>query len=193
MTLDYKQELKIWLFYFGTLFLSIYVHEIGHCIPAWISGYTAIPTPAKEYINGTIPDGLRQNIALGGIFCSVLFSVIILIAYFLKSFNFSSTLLAGAIAMPGLYTLRFILAGRGHDATEFQDAQSVLGLSYFGHSLDWIFLILFLAGLIIWVIKSKPRFKVIWTLIIGFVLTFIFVICLQSFNNLIFDPIFQSQ
>jgi len=68
-----------------------------------------------------------------------------------------------------------------------------LGLNYSGHSLDWIFLLIFSTGVIIWVIKSKPGNKVIGRIFIGFVLTFIFIVGLQSINNAIFDPIFQTK
>jgi len=49
----------------------------------------------------------------------------------------------GAITAPGLYALRFILAGRRDDATEFQVALAALGLSYSGHAADWLFVTLF--------------------------------------------------
>jgi hypothetical protein len=188
---EFKIELKIWLIYFATIFFSSYIHEIGHCIPAWINGYGAIPTPAKEYVSSSVPVSLTKYISLGGIICSILFTITILIAYLVKSFKYSSVLLAGAIAVPGLYTLRFLLTGRGHDATEFQETQSVMGFDYSGHFLDWIFLTLFLTGAILWIIKSKPRIKVGTRLLIGGILTLIFVIGLQSINNLVFDPIFN--
>jgi hypothetical protein len=193
MKIEYRAELKIWLIYFMTILFSTYIHEIGHCIPAWINGYRAIPTPAKEYISITIPFGLKQYISLGGIIGTVMVAIIILILYSVNPYNFNSALLAGAIATPGFYTLRFILAGRGHDATEFQEAQSALGLNYSGHSLDWIFLLIFSIGVIIWVIKLKPSYKVIGRIFIGFVLTLIFIVGLQSINNAIFDPIFQTK
>jgi hypothetical protein len=193
MKIEYKAELKIWLIYFGIILLSTFIHEIGHCIPAWINGYRAIPTFAKEYMSGTIPSGLMQYISLGGIIGSVLVSIILLILFSVKTYNFNSALLAGAIATPGFYTLRFILAGRGHDATEFQEAQSALGFNYSGHSLDWFFLIIFLIGAIIWILKSHPSYRVIGRIFTGFVLTLIFIVCLQSINNIIFDPIFQAK
>jgi hypothetical protein len=89
--------------------------------------------------------------------------------------------------------LRFILKGRGHDTTEFQEAQSALGLSYSGHSLDWIFLILFVFGVVVWIIISKPHYKIIGRLSVGIVLTFIFIVGLQVINNAIFDPILQPK
>lgn len=188
-----REELKVWLIYFVIILLSSYIHEIGHCIPAWINGYWAVPTPAKEYMSLTIPNGLQEFISLGGIIGTATVSIIILIIYSVKSYNFSSILLAGAIATPGFYTLRFILFGRGHDATEFQEAQSALGLNYSGHSLDWLFLSIFSFGIITWIIKSNPSYKVISRIFIGFVLTFIFIACLQKINNTIFDPIFQPK
>lgn len=188
-----REELKVWLIYFVIILLSSYIHEIGHCIPAWINGYWAVPTPAKEYMSLTIPNGLQEFISLGGIIGTATVSIIILIIYSVKSYNFSSVLLAGAIATPGFYTLRFILFGRGHDATEFQEAQSALGLNYSGHSLDWLFLSIFSIGIITWIIKSNPSYKVISRIFIGFVLTFIFIACLQKINNTIFDPIFQPK
>ena len=92
-----------------------------------------------------------------------------------------------------MYTLRFILVGRGHDATEFQEAQAMLGLNYSGHFIDWLFLALFLTGSLVWIIKSKPDFKITGRLFAGVILTAIFVVGLQVLNNAVFDPIFQSQ
>jgi hypothetical protein len=193
MNVDLKNESKIWIVYFIAIICSIYLHETGHCIPAWLHGFRAIPTPAKEYISGDISPDLKQVISLGGIIGSVLFSVIVMLMFLFASFRYSLSLLSAAIAVPGVYSLRFILQGRGHDSTEFQEAQSALGLSYSGHSLDWFFLALFICGAIIWIIKSKPKFSITGRLLIGFVVTLIFVIALQKFNNDLFDPIFLSK
>lgn len=192
MKIEYRSELKVWLIYFVIIFFATYIHEIGHCIPAWINGYQAIPTPAKEYMSANVPFELKQFISLGGILGTVIVSIIILILYILNPFTLNTSVLAGAMATPGFYTLRFMLAGRGHDATEFQEAQSALGLNYSGHSLDWVFLIIFSIGVVVWGIKSKPSYKVLGRIILGFVLTLIFIVCLQNINNTIFDPIFQT-
>jgi len=114
-----------------------------------------------------------------------------MVLYLVKAFTYSSTLLAGSIVVPGIYTLRFLLVGRGHDATEFQEAQSALGLSYSGHSLDWFLFALFVFGIAIWIIKSNPSIKIIGRILFGSVLTVIFIIGLQVINNAIFDSIFQ--
>ena len=191
MSLDIRTELKIWSVYILTVFISIYIHEIGHCIPAWIEGVRAIPTLAKEYIMEEIPYTLKQNISLGGFVATVLFSLIIILWYLLRSSKYGSAILAGAIAVPGLYTLRFIVVGRGHDATEFQEVQSALGLTYSGHSLDWIYLILTLVGVVAWILKSKPNYKITVRLLIGLVITIVIIGGLQEINNAIFDPLFQ--
>jgi hypothetical protein len=136
---------------------------------------------------------LKQFVSLGGIMGTVIFSLIILFFFLTKPHRFNSALLAGAIVTPGFYTVRFIISGRGHDATEFQEAQSALGLSYAGHSLDWFFLVLFLFGIALWIFKSKPGYRIIGRLSVGFVLTLIFVVGLQVINNAIFDPIFQPK
>ena len=192
MKIDFKLEIKTWIIYFVTIILSVYVHELGHSICAWIHGYRAVPTPAKNYVIDAIPGNLQQYISLGGIVGSILFVFIIFFLYVYKTFKFNSAILAASIVAPGMYTLRFILKGRGHDETEFQEAQSALGLNYSGHSLDWLFLILFLSGIVLWIIKSKPNYKISGRLFIGFILTFIFSIALQDLNNAIFDPMFKS-
>jgi len=192
MRIHFKNEVRIWSVYFLTILLSAYIHEFGHCIPAWAHGFRAIPTPAKEYIMGTVPMDLKQIVSLGGIIGTVLVCLMLLVLYFFNADRYHAAMLAGAFALPGLYTLRYFLIGRGHDATEFQEVQSAIGFSYSGHSLDWFFLILFLSGTAVWIFKSKPGFRTAGRLIIGFVLTFIFIVGLQEVNNAIFDPIFQS-
>ena len=191
MNLDIKAEINVWSIYFLTIFLSIYVHEIGHCLPAWIEGVRAIPTPAKEYITDDIPINLKQSISLGGIVGTVLFSLMVFVFYLKKYFKYGSAILAGSIAVPGIYALRYFIIGRGHDGSEFQEAQSALGLSYSGHSLDWLFFALFILGVVIWIAKSKPNYKIAGRILVGLVLTMIFIVGLQSINNTIFDPIFM--
>lgn len=192
MPLKINTETRVWGIYFLTLLLAIYFHELGHCITAWIEGVRAIPTPAKEYINHDISESLQQKVSLAGIIGTVSFTVLSIIFFIVKNLKYSSALLAGALAMPAMYTFRFFLVGRGHDATEFQEAQAALGFNYSGHSIDWVLLVLFLLGAGIWFIKAKPGFKIAGRLVLGFIITLIFVVTLQSLNNAIFDPLFQS-
>ena len=193
MKIDYKQESKLWATYFATILIAMFVHEVGHCIPEWVHGYFAVPTLAKEYSSDFTPKDLNQPIALGGILGSVFFTLTILLLYIIKKNRISSSVLAGAIAMPGLYSFMFFIKGRGHDGTEFQDAQSVLGFSYSGHSIEWIFFTLFLVGSIAWYLKTKPGIRIIKRLLIGFVVTVIITSVLQDTNNAIFDPIFLTK
>lgn len=188
-----KRGLDIWVVYFITILLTVYIHEVGHCIPAWIHGYWAVPTPAKEYISVRIPANLFPYISLGGVMGTIISTITVLVLYQFRTHRFGSSILAGAIVTPGFYTLRFILVGRGHDSTEFQEAQSALGFSYPGHSLDWVFVILFLLGIAVWIIKSKPNYRITGRLLIGFVLTIIFIVGLQKINNAVFDPLFKSE
>jgi hypothetical protein len=188
---DWKTDFKIWGCYFFTIFIVTFLHEIGHCIPAWINGYPAIPTPAKEYSLTTIPSGLLKYVSLGGLTATVLVTVFAIVFFFNSSYKYKEVLLAGTLAMPSVYTFRFILIGRGHDATEFQEAQSALGLNYSGHFFDWLFLAIAILGATVWFIKKKPKSKIAGRLLIGLVVSIVFIVLLQKINNLIFDPVFS--
>jgi hypothetical protein len=105
-----------------------------------------------------------------------------------------SALLAGAMTLPGFYTLRFLLAGRGHDATEFQEAQAALGWSYSGHALDWLFLGLFAVAGTLWFCRTRPSVtsRLVVRLVVGAVVGLVVLVLLQSVNNAVFDPLFQA-
>jgi hypothetical protein len=190
--MKYRIELKSWSIYFATLLIACFIHEIGHSLPAWLHGYVAIPTPAKQYIPPNIPIGIQEGISFGGLAGTILFAFSVLISALIIKTQFNWAILAGAIATPGFYSLRFILFGRGHDATEFQEAQSFLGFSYSGHLLDWIFLFIFILGILVWIYKCRPNYKITGRILIGFILTIIFIMGLQTLNNLLFDPILQK-
>ena len=190
MLLQYRVECKTWAIFFATILISFFVHELGHCVVAWFHGLKAIPTPAKEYlIAGNIPAGVNEGISLGGPTGTALFSVMAIIFFKTTKLKYRSSFLAGGLATPGMYCLGFLLIGRGHDETEFQEAQSALGLPYAGHVLDWFFLTLFLVGVVAWVISVKPSYRIMPRLIIGFVVALFFAAGLQKINNTIFDPI----
>jgi hypothetical protein len=63
---NYIAELKCWSIYFLTAMLGIWIHEIGHCLPAWLNGIAAFPSPANEYILHPVSTDLNQYISLGG-------------------------------------------------------------------------------------------------------------------------------
>jgi hypothetical protein len=183
---------KPWFLFAGSFVGSAYIHEIGHCLLAWLQGCLAIPTPAKEYFLRPPPPGAQNLIALGGILGSVAVLLGAMCWLYFRPDSTRSALLAGAMTIPGFYTLRFLLAGRGHDATEFQDAQAAIGLSYSGHALDRVFLGLFVAAAVFWFWRIHPRisFRLFGRLILGAVVALVLVVVLQSANNAIFDPIF---
>ena len=126
-----------WLVFAVAIVGSVFIHELGHCTVPWLHGYPAIPTPAKEYILKPLPEGVQNQMALGGVLGSVIALVAASVWVQLRPSAISSSVLAGAMTASGFYTLWFILAGRGHDGTEFQEAQAALGLSYAGHGVDW--------------------------------------------------------
>jgi hypothetical protein len=191
MQLNYKSEIKIWFVYFVTIIIADFIHELGHCMIAWVNGIPAIPTPAKTYTLENLPVHLTNAFSLGGIAGTIVFSLVIVLAYLFSSSNFNSAVLAGALANPGMYSFLFFFKGRGHSGSEFQNAQAALGQSYSGHFLDWLLISIFIVGAITWFIKSKPGLKIIPRIIIGIVISILFLSALQDLNNKIFDPLFN--
>ncbi len=184
-----------WLVFAAAFVASVYVHELGHCTVVWLHGYPAIPTPAKEYILKPLPGGIQNQMALGGIVGSVIALVAASLWLHLRPGATSSSVLAGAMTAPGFYTLRFILAGRGHDATEFQEAQAALGLSYAGHGVDWLFVSLFVVATIFWFwrTRARPTPKLLVRLVVGAVAALVLLALLQSINNRVFDPLLEPK
>ena len=184
-------QVKLWSQYFLIVLLTIFIHELGHCVIDWSLGIHAIPTPAKTYALNSYPAYLEHKSTVGGIMATLIIAVAGLIIYYRNPSRFNTVLLAGTIAMPVVYSLLFTLKGRGHGDTEFQYAQEMLGFSFSGHALDWIFIALIICAFSLWILPSKPKLKAIIPVMIGIVLTFIFVVVLQELNNFIFDPLFE--
>ena len=184
-----------WLFFAVAIVASIFIHELGHCTVTWVYGYPAIPTPAKEYILKPLPEGVQIQMALGGIIGSVIALVAASLWFHRRPGSISSSILAGAMTPPGFYTLRFILAGRGHDATEFQEAQVALGLSYAGHGADWLFVSLFVMATVFWFwrTRARPTPKLVVRLVVGAIAALVILVLLQSINNRLFDPLFEPR
>jgi hypothetical protein len=187
----YKSKIKTWGIYFATFITAILVHELGHCVVAWWHGLKAVPTPAKAYLPESISSQLVNAFSLGGVLGTVGFSLAIISLFIVRKFNFDSSVFAGAMASPGLHSLFFLLKGRGHDATEFQEAQAALGQSYSGHFLDWLFVIILIVGTLVWIIGTKPSYKLIPKIALGVILSVVFISVFQDLNNRIFDPIFS--
>jgi hypothetical protein len=186
---------RLWVIFASAIVASIFIHEIGHCLVAWVYGCPAIPTPAKEYILQPLSPAAQNQVALGGIIGTVAVLVGALCWMLRHPTPTRSALLAGAMTAPGFYTLRFLLAGRGHDATEFQEAQAAMGLTYSGHVLDWMFLGLFLMAAALWLWRTRPRltWRLVGRLFIGAVAALVVLVLLQSVNNTVFDPFFQPR
>ncbi len=184
-----------WLLFAAAILASVFIHELGHCTVPWLHGYPAIPTPAKEYILKPLPEGIQNQMALGGIIGSVLALVAASLWLHLRHGAISSSILAGAMTAPGFYTLRFILAGRGHDATEFQEAQAALGLSYPGHGVDWLFVSLFVVATVFWFwrTRARPTPRLVARLVVGSIAALVFLALLQTINNRVFDPLFEPK
>jgi hypothetical protein len=89
-----------------------------------------------------------------------------------------------------VYTFRFLLVGRGHDATEWQAAQAALGLPPAGHAIDLFFLCLLISGLVVWSIRLRPRLSALLRLVILAMVGIILLIVLQAGNNAVFDRMF---
>jgi hypothetical protein len=183
----------LWLLFIAAIVASFFVHELGHCGVAWLHGYAAIPTPAKEYLFEPIPERVQYQVALGGILGSVAALLAGVSWLYRHHTAASSALLAGVMTAPGFYTLRFILAGRGHDATEFQEAQAALGLSYSGHAADWLFVSLFVITTVLWFLRTRTRLtpRLVGRLALGAIAALVVVVLLQNVNNALFDPLFQ--
>jgi len=187
-------EPRRWLVFVSAIVASVFVHEIGHCVVAWVFGCPAIPTPAKEYLLRPLPATAQSQVALGGMIGTVTVLVGVLVGMLRHPTPSRSAVLAGAITLPGFYTLRFLLAGRGHDATEFQEAQAAMGLSYSGHALDAMFLGLLVVVAILWFWRMRPRMtcRLGCRLAIGVLAALIVLVVLQSVNNMVFDPLFHN-
>lgn len=187
-----KEVIKTWALYFVFVLLAIFVHELGHSVAAWVMGYKSIPTFAKAYPLETIPPHAEQYISLGAIAGNIIFAAAAVYLFFKSAYKYKAVVLAAAIASPGVYSILFLFKGRGHDGTEFQEAQAAMGFSYSGHSADFLFLFMFIAGLVMLSYKLKITFKIAGLFLVGVILTFIFIVALQIINNRVFDPLFLS-
>lgn len=173
--------------------LSVFIHEVGHCLVVWLHGLRAVPTFVKQYPIDPVPEALEKYVALGGIAGTLFGAAAGITLYVCRPTILNSVLLAAGISSPAMYSALFALKGRGHDATEFQDAQSAIGLSYSGHFLDWLFLWITLLSVVLWTVVSKPSIKALPKFLLGAIVTFFFIAALQKVNNLIFDPLFDPE
>ena len=183
------------LIFTGVCLGGLYVHEIGHAVFGWVQGIPILPTPAKEYILQPQVDWHQKAwISFGGVMATAMLVIGVLPWYVRAHRPTADAVLAGVLLPTGVYTLRFLLAGRGHDGLEWQEAQSAVGANPSGHAIDLLFLALFLAGCAALAIRGRTSFR--WRSLLRVValalLGLAVVVVVQVGNNAIFDRFFRE-
>ena len=183
-----KLSLRYILLFSATVIAAVYLHEIGHAVVGWVNGVAIIPTPAKEYILRSQLDWSKEIwIALGGVIGTTVAALAAALYFWRKPCSDREAILAGAFLPLALYTLRFLLVGRGHDGTEWQAAQAALGLPPAGRAIDFFFLSLLIAGLGVWAIRLHPRLSSVLRLVTMAIIGITLLVVLQAGNNAVFD------
>ena len=183
------------LLFLSASVLSMYVHELGHAVAGWFQSIPVFPSLAKEYV-------LRANIewreqiwiAFGGPAATAIVASLAILWASRNQGRASSAVLGGVLVVPALYVIRTLLAGRGHDGLEWQEAQSAIGLNPNGHVLDLFFILLFFAGCA--VLAARDELQIEWRsmarwLSLGLV-GVMTMIAIQVANNAVFDPHFPK-
>jgi hypothetical protein len=192
---EMKAHLRFGLIFSAACLGAIYLHEIGHAVAGWLQGIAVVPTPAKEYVLQSEVEWSQQIwISFGGVAATLLLTLGTLLWYAFKRVPraWSDAAVAGVFLPAGLYTLRFLIVGRGHDAWEWQATQAALGVDPAGHLIDFLFLLLSLAGIVAAAIRGRAALrlasipKIAGLAFAGLVL----VILIQVTNNALFDRVF---
>ena len=189
-----KARVRYALIFTGTTIAGAYLHEIGHAVAGWMQGIAVFPTPAKEYIlRPQVYWNQEIWIALGGVVGTTL-AVVGATLYFLRERGpVGEPVLLGALLPAWLYTVRFFLFGRGHDASEWQAAQTALGLAPAGHGIDVFFLCLSLAGIMVWGLRLRFPLRNSLLRLVGLAIGgVILLMLLQAGNNSLFDRFFPT-
>jgi hypothetical protein len=189
-----KASVRYALVFVGTTIGGVYLHEIGHALAGWIQGIPVVPMPAKEYILRPQVDWNQEIwIALGGIVGTTL-AIVAASLYFLRERRpEAEAVLLGALLPSCFYTIRFLLVGRGHDGSEWQAAQTALGLAPAGHGIDVFFLSLSLAGILVWSFRLRSPLRYQLLRLVGLAIGgAILLIVLQVGNNGLFDRFFPA-
>lgn len=176
--------------FLAALIAACVIHEFGHAVAAWVQGIASIPTPLKAYV---ISHGIRWEqeawILFGGVAGSILCSGCALVWYGIRTRKQGEAILAGILAVPVVYSIRFLLVGRGHDGVEWQGAQTVIGVSPTGHLVDYVFLFVVFAGIVAWVVRRRSDLHLLSFAKLAVLIVFAFVALalLQNLNNHLFD------
>lgn len=188
-----RRRVRYALIFSVAVIAGVYVHEIGHAIAGWVCGVAVVPTPAKEYVlQAQLGWRTETWIALGGVIGTTVSILAAALYFWRKPSSTSEAILAGAFIPPGLYTIRFLVVGRGHDGTEWQAAQAALGLPAAGHAIDVFFLCLTIAGFIIWGVRLRPLPRSALRIVALAVAGTILLVALQVGNNAVFDRVFPA-
>lgn len=189
-----RERLHFASIFMAICFIGCCIHEFGHAVFGWVQGIPVLLTPAKEYIlQAEVDWNQRARISLGGVVATALLAVGVLLWYALTRRQDADAVLAGVLEVPFAYTLRFALAGRGHDGMEWQGAQSAVGASPSGHLVDIVFLCIVAAGLVVWGFRRRRSIgpalllKAAGLAVAGV----IFLVFLQVGNNAVFDRYFS--
>ncbi len=175
----------------GALIGAVYLHELGHAVAGWTEGIAVVPTPAKEYVlQPQLGWNMEIWIALGGIAGTTVAAIAAAVYFWRKPCPDSEAIQVGAFLPLGFYSLRFLLAGRGHDGLEWQAAQTALGLRPTGHAIDVFLLVLLVVNLAIWVHRIRPRLASWLRLATLATAGIILLVALQAGNNAVFDHLF---
>lgn len=190
-----KLSIRYMLIFSGAVIAGVYLHEVGHAAFGWLEGVAVFPTPAKEYVLQAQLDWSKYTwVALGGVVGTTVAALAAVVYFGCNPSLDSEAILAGALVPPGVYTLFFLLAGRGH-GREWQAAQTALGLLPAGHAIDVFFLCLLIAGILVWGLRGveESRAPKLWSLLrlvtLGICGTLLLVV-LQVGNNAVFDRVF---
>lgn len=190
---DVKLSIRYVSLFVGALIAGVYLHEIGHAIAGWALGVAVVPTPAKEYV---LQSQLAWNkeiwISLGGPVGTAAAASAAILYLWRKPGSDSEAVWAGAFLPLLVYSVRFLLAGRGHDSTEWQGAQTALGLRPAGHAIDIFFLCLLIGGCTVWFFRLHPPLRSLLRLTALGIVGIAFLIALQAGNNAVFDRAFPD-
>jgi hypothetical protein len=189
-----KASVRYALVFAGATLAGVYLHEIGHAAAGWMQGIAVVPSPTKEYIlRPQVYWNQEIWIALGGVVGTTLAAVGATLYFLRVRSPVAEAVLFGALIPPWAYTIRFLLQGRGHDDTEWQAAQTALGLMPAGHGIDVFFLSLSLAGILIWGFRMRVPLGYSLLKLVGLAIGgTILLVALQVANNKLFDRVFPA-
>ena len=170
-------------------------HELGHAIAGLTQSLIVVPTPFKEYVLAPTVDWQQYRVlALGGP-VGTLIAVVASGVWFLRRRSADAeAVFVGALLTPAAYSLRYLLAGRGHDGVEWMAAQAALGLSATGHALDGLLFGVVVVGTVVWVSVRRKQIglRTLGRAIGLFFLGLVVLVAGQVGNNALFDPLFPD-